>query len=200
LLLLASFARAAASPSAGTPTAQAGGISAAAFVAGAQASLCAELARLDGGDLTQALSQAAGTHGQLRIILDLSEQTTRLQGRALSLAFQASSPTVQAALELRWTSGAGRPQRRILADETRLLLWTQGQAPLRDDQGAAAFRQGFESRWARALTVLPEAQALEDDLKALPDPRDKDPHIARRKNAAGPSAGSGQAQDNEGTP
>jgi hypothetical protein len=158
-------------------------------VAGARRSVSAELALLDGGALTQALSQAAHTGLSVRLLLDPRERATRLQGRALNEAFRSLSPGVQSTLDLRWASGAGRPQRRILIDDEELLRWGQGQVPQRDDAGAAAFEHRFESRWAQALTGLAEAQALEDDLRSLPDPREKEPRIARRKDATKDSTG-----------
>jgi hypothetical protein len=170
-------------------------------LAEARSTVSAELARLDGGALTQALSRTAGTGVSLRIALDPSERGTRLQGRALLQAFQALSPGAQSKLELRWALGAGSPLRRLLIDDGRLLRWGPGQVAVRDDAGTAAFKHRFESRWAQALTALPETLILEDDLKSLPDPRDKEPRISRRKDPStgsgqAPSAGSGQAQDN----
>ena len=148
------------------------------FVAAAVSNISAELAVLDGGPLTQALVQASTRNLRLRLVLDPTERLTRMQGRALAQSATAS-------LELRWARGAGRSQRRILADDKKLLRWTLAQEPLRDDLGAKVFKHRFEIRWAQALTSLPQTQILDDDLKALPDPRDHDPRIVRRKVAAG---------------
>jgi hypothetical protein len=159
--------------------------SAADFANAAKLSLCGELSVLDGGPLSQALVQAAQRGVHLRLILDSSDRGTRLQGRALQRLAVAMSPTAASAVELRWRHGAGRSQRRLQADDARLLRWTLGEEPRRDDAGAAAFRRGFEKRWPLAVASLPEAQALDDDLKALPDPRESDPRIVRRRDAAG---------------
>jgi len=158
-------------------------------VAGARHSVSAELALLDGGALTQSLSQAARSGLSVRLILDPSQRGTRLQGRSLNEAFQPLSPGTRTSLDLRWASGAGRPERRVLVDDGQLLRWVPGQVPQRDDAGAAAFKHRFESRWAQALTGLAEAQALEDDLRSLPDPRDKEPRIVRRKDATKDNVG-----------
>jgi hypothetical protein len=159
--------------------------SAADFAATAKLSLCAELSVLDGGPLSQALAQAASRGLRLRIVLDPADRGTREQGRALQRAFEALSPSATVAPELRWRRGAGRLRRRLLADGVRLLRWAQGQEPQRDDADAAAFEQRFEQRWLLGAKALPEGQALEDDLKALPDPRESDPRIIRRHEAAG---------------
>ena len=99
------------------------------------------------------------------------------------MALSASS-TAQA-LQLRWRRGAGRARRRILGDGARLLRWQVGQEPQRDDVGAGAFAHRFEQRWPLGSEALPEGLTLEDDLKALPDPREQAPRISRRREARG---------------
>lgn len=158
--------------------------STAAFVEQAKVSVCAELALLDGGPLTQALSQALKKGVSLRLVLDPTERSARDQGRALQASAAASTATAQG-LQLRWLKGAGRSERRLLADGTGLLRWKAGQAPLRDDKGATAFVHRFEHRWPLGSESLPEGLTLEDDLKALPDPREQAPRISRRREANG---------------
>jgi hypothetical protein len=160
------------------------GESSAAFAASAKNSLDAELALLDGGPLTQSLSQTAKRGVALRVILDPAERSSREEGRALQAAFQPLSPGTRGPLELRWRPFSGRPERRLLADAQRLARWEAGGSLRRDDPQAAGYGRLFEGRWAQALSSLPEALNLEDQLKALPDPRDKDPHLSRRKDAA----------------
>lgn len=156
----------------------------AAFVALAKVSLCAELAVLDGGPLTLALLQAIGRGVSLRLVLDPSERSVRDQGRALQAAALSSSATAQA-LQLRWRKGAGRAQRRVLLDGTQLLRWQAGQDAQRDDGASATFAHRFEQQWQAGSESLPEGLTLEDDLKALPDPREQAPRISRRREASG---------------
>ena len=158
---------------------------AAVFIAAAKLTVCAELGVLDGGPLSQALSQAAAKGVHLRLLLDPTERSTRLEGRALALPPQGLSPSAAVTVELRWAPSAGARQRDLLRDASALMRWTPGQAPWQDDKAAAAYGQDFERRWSRAAAALPEAQALEDDLKALPDPRVNDPRIIRRRDASG---------------
>jgi hypothetical protein len=170
-----------------TSTAAAGdgpGSLAADLVSAAQVSICAELKVLDGGPLSHALASAPARGVRLRLILDPAERSTRFQGRALLAGFQSLSPSV-GALQLRWLRGAGRGQRRVLADQSRLLRWRVGQTPQRLDTQAASEAGRFERRWALASPVLSELQTLDDDLKALPDPRENDPRIVRRREASG---------------
>lgn len=158
--------------------------SAAGFVAQAKVSVCAELAILDGGPLTQALAAALGRGVALRVVLDPGDRGTRDQGRKLQASAQAGSPTAKPLL-LRWLKGAGRGQRRLLVDGALLLRWQAGQEAALDTQGVTAFAHRFEKRWPLASDSLPEGLTLEDDLKALPDPREQDPRISRRREAAG---------------
>lgn len=157
---------------------------AATFVSQAKLSVCAEIAILDGGPLTQALAATVARGVPLSLVLDPSDRGTRDQGRKLLATAQAASPTAQP-LQLRWFKGAGRSQRRVLVDGKKLLRWQAGQDPQADDAGAAAFAHRFEKRWPLASDGLPEGLTLEDDLRALPDPREQDPRISRRREAAG---------------
>ncbi len=154
------------------------------FVAATKLSLCAELAVLDGGPLTRSLTQALERGVILRLVLDPTERGVRDQGRALLAAARSNSATAQA-LQLRWLKGAGRAERRLLGDGQQLLRWKAGQEPRRDDGAVATFLHRFEHRWPEASTELPEGLTLDDDLKALPDPREQDPRISRRREASG---------------
>ena len=187
LALLTANASAAASltsTAAPGPTPDGPGAQAADLVSAAKLSVCAELKVLDGGPLSQALSAAAARGVHLRLILDPAQRSTRSQGRALVAAFQGLSPAA-AVLQCRWLAGAGRFQRRVLGDQAHLLRWRRGQAPQQNDALALAEAGRFERRWAQASPSLPELQTLDDDLKALPDPRENDPRIVRRREAAG---------------
>lgn len=155
------------------------------FVAAAKTGLSAEIAVLDGGDLTHALKLASRRGVALRLVLDPSERRTRSEGRGLLDAFQSLSPVPTAKLELRWAKGAGRGQRRMLADKARLLAWRSGETPRREDAQASAFSHRFEGRWIKADAALSEALALDDDLQALPDPRESEPHIKKRREGSG---------------
>ena len=155
------------------------------LVAKAKVEVCGELAVLDGGDLTQALKLASQHGVALRLVLDPSERRTRTEGRGLLDAFQRLSPVPTVKLELRWAKGAGRGKRRLLADRRSLLAWRAGETPQREDAQAAAFSHRFEGRWIKADAALSEALALEDDLQALPDPRESEPHIKKRREGSG---------------
>ena len=170
-----------------TGTAAAGdgpGSMAADLVSAARVSVCAELKVLDGGPLSHALGSAVARGVRLRLILDPAERSTRVQGRALLAGFQAVSPPASP-LQLRWLKGAGAFQRRVLADQSRLLRWRVGQTPQRLDAQAGSEAGRFERRWALASADLSEMQTLDDDLKALPDPRENDPRIVQRREASG---------------
>jgi hypothetical protein len=160
------------------------GSMAADMVSAARVSVCAELKVLDGGPLSHALGSAAARGVRLRLILDPAERSTRVQGRALLAGFQSVSLSASP-LQLRWLRGAGSGQRRVLADQSRLLRWRVGQTPQRLDAQAVSEAGRFERRWALAMPVLPELQTLDDDLKALPDPRENDPRIVQRREASG---------------
>lgn len=151
----------------------------AAFIASAAKSVDAELALLDGGPLSAALLDAARNGRSLRLLLDPSQLSTRLQGVAL----QNASPTAQ----VRWKPRAGKKQRRLIADGTGLLTWGPAQAN-RVDGGVEALQQAgqrFERLWGQAAQQLPEGQRLDDALQALPDPRENAPHFIRRREATG---------------
>jgi hypothetical protein len=109
------------------------------FVSAAKVSVCAELGILDGGPLSQALSQAAARGVHLRLLLDPADLGTRQEGRALQRSFQSLSPGAEARVELRWRAAAGSPQRRLLADGAQLMRWLPGGLVQRDDGAAAGF-------------------------------------------------------------
>jgi hypothetical protein len=158
-----------------SPTATTGQ-SAARAVSAAARSLDAELSLLDGGPLSLALEQAARRGRHLRLLLDPREADTRAEAAALA----SLSPGV----EVRWSLAAGEPLRWITADGALALAWDAG-AGLRDTHDPAlreaCGRTSFDRSWSKASAGLPEGVRLADQLHALPDPRESDPHYIRRR-------------------
>ena len=136
----------------------------------------ASLGTLGGGPLTRALKEAARSGIRLRLMLDPQRADTRAQGAALA----AGSPTVQ----VRWRPGTPGLRRWMGLDGARQLVWYAGDRPL--PLSSAVLLMRFERDWASADRSPPEALRLNDQLQALPDPREQSPHYVRRlgKNGA----------------
>jgi hypothetical protein len=118
----------------------------------------------------------------LRLLLDPRQRATRLQGMALR--------SISATVQVRWSRGAGKPQRWLLADGALALAWDAKAGALRPGDAAlpALTLERFERDWSKAAAELPEGQRLDDQLKALPDPTEGQPHFIRRRQGAGHGA------------
>lgn len=135
----------------------------------------ADLARLEpAGELAGALLRSALLGRRLRLLLDPWREENRSAAAALR----------RQGAELRWRPAPGPDAGwlRLDADPAWAWRWEGQGSPRRLSEAAAAAR--FEAAWAGALEQLPERLRLDEQLKALPDPRVKDPHYKKRRQAA----------------
>jgi hypothetical protein len=136
----------------------------------------AELGSLSGGPLSRALEAAARSGRALRLLLDPTLASTRMEGERLA----SISPCAQ----VRWDLGPLLRRRWLRIDGTLQLVWRSGTLPQTLSATSEAGR--FEDAWKPAGRRPPEAMRLKDLLFALPDPRETSPHYVRRRDGGAP--------------
>lgn len=139
-------------------------------------SVQAQLGVLDGGPLTMALRRAAHAHRRLSLVLDPYDPSSRAEG----LHLEALSPRVH----VRWRSGLGAQKRFMDVVGLGAWSWPAQGSPTPLPTNSASER--FSSAWRHARRVPPRELLLREQLRALPDPREEDPHYVRRAPGGAP--------------
>ena len=183
---LAAFALAAAtaaaeSPSGAVPLPALGSrFALAQMIGSARQNLEIRMPQFDDLQLQKAAYLAVSRGVQVRLLLSRRLRANRLAAPDLRVL----------GLQLRWANK--KEAAYLIADCKEVLLCAPDGSgdsldfedhglPVGDERFAEAQSREFEKEWRKATESIPEEMALKDQLEALPDPRQTEPHVRTKR-------------------